>query len=257
MGSLLARLGNNIDVPATKISSPQHLEITSFATDQTVAPGTHFSLVLRYQTSGSRARVRTWRHRLQADRAHRPAEAWPDRHGDALPQGRGLLLQTAQRARPRIPEAISHRAGRGDRSVARRRERAEGHDGDDDQWGADATRRATTSSASPRNQCRSRGPSICDSWIASARSRDVAAGLIHSALSAGAYLRREWLAASPSHKGAIACLASSSATSTRPSSTSGPSSPSSSKCSATAASCRIGSEPSFSFRGGDAGWPVF
>jgi peroxiredoxin len=45
VGSLLARLGNNIDVPATKISSPQ-IEITSFATDQTVAPGTHFSLVL-------------------------------------------------------------------------------------------------------------------------------------------------------------------------------------------------------------------
>lgn len=45
VGSLLARLGNNIDVPATKISSPQ-IDITSFATDQTVAPGTHFSLVL-------------------------------------------------------------------------------------------------------------------------------------------------------------------------------------------------------------------
>ena len=45
VGSVLARLGNNIDVPATTISSPQ-IEITSFATDQTVAPGTHFSLVL-------------------------------------------------------------------------------------------------------------------------------------------------------------------------------------------------------------------
>ena len=45
VGSVLARLGNNIDVPATKISSPQ-IEITSFATDHTVAPGTHFSLVL-------------------------------------------------------------------------------------------------------------------------------------------------------------------------------------------------------------------
>jgi peroxiredoxin len=43
--SIMARLGNKIDVPATKVSSPQ-IEITSFATDTTVAPGTHFSIVL-------------------------------------------------------------------------------------------------------------------------------------------------------------------------------------------------------------------
>jgi peroxiredoxin len=45
VGSILARLGNHVDVQATKVSSPQ-LEITSFATDSTVAPGTQFSLVL-------------------------------------------------------------------------------------------------------------------------------------------------------------------------------------------------------------------
>jgi peroxiredoxin len=45
VGSILARLGNNVDVQATTVSSPQ-LEITSFATDNTVASGTHFSLVL-------------------------------------------------------------------------------------------------------------------------------------------------------------------------------------------------------------------
>ena len=45
VGSILARLGNNIDVPATKVSSPQ-IDITSFATDTVVAPGTHFSVVL-------------------------------------------------------------------------------------------------------------------------------------------------------------------------------------------------------------------
>jgi len=45
VGSILARLGNRVDVPATKVSSPQ-VEVTSFATDSTVAPGTHFSLVL-------------------------------------------------------------------------------------------------------------------------------------------------------------------------------------------------------------------
>ena len=45
VASMLARLGNKLDVPATKVSSPQ-VEITSFATDTTVAPGTHFSLVL-------------------------------------------------------------------------------------------------------------------------------------------------------------------------------------------------------------------
>ena len=45
VGSILARLGNNVEVAATKVSSPQ-VEVTSFATDSTVAPGTHFSIVL-------------------------------------------------------------------------------------------------------------------------------------------------------------------------------------------------------------------
>jgi hypothetical protein len=45
VASIMARLGHQIDVPATKVSSPQ-LEITSFATDAIVAPGSHFSIVL-------------------------------------------------------------------------------------------------------------------------------------------------------------------------------------------------------------------
>jgi peroxiredoxin len=45
VGSIMARLGNDGDVPATTVSSAQ-IEIISFATDTTVAPGTHFSLVL-------------------------------------------------------------------------------------------------------------------------------------------------------------------------------------------------------------------
>src|SRR5262249_26897615 len=45
VNSIIARLGHDVDVPATSVSSPQ-LAITSFATDRTVAPGTHFSVVL-------------------------------------------------------------------------------------------------------------------------------------------------------------------------------------------------------------------
>ena len=45
ISSILFRLGNRVGVPATKISSPK-ITITSFATDQVVAPGTHFSVVL-------------------------------------------------------------------------------------------------------------------------------------------------------------------------------------------------------------------
>jgi len=45
VGSIMARLGNTVDARATTLSSPQ-LEMTSFATDSTVAPGTQFSLVL-------------------------------------------------------------------------------------------------------------------------------------------------------------------------------------------------------------------
>ena len=45
VGSIMARLGNQVHVQATTLSSPQ-LEMTSFATDSAVAPGTQFSLVL-------------------------------------------------------------------------------------------------------------------------------------------------------------------------------------------------------------------
>ena len=43
--SIMARLGRRINVQATTISSPQ-LELTSYATDNTVAPGTQFSVVI-------------------------------------------------------------------------------------------------------------------------------------------------------------------------------------------------------------------
>jgi AhpC/TSA family protein/cytochrome c biogenesis DsbD-like protein len=43
--SMLARLGHPTDAAVTRMSSPQ-LEIAVSATDSTVAPGTHFSLVL-------------------------------------------------------------------------------------------------------------------------------------------------------------------------------------------------------------------
>ena len=45
VGSIMARLGNKVDVQATTVSSPQ-LEMTSFATDTAVASGMRFSLVL-------------------------------------------------------------------------------------------------------------------------------------------------------------------------------------------------------------------
>lgn len=45
VGSILARLGNDLAVPAMKVSSPQ-IEMTAYATDAVVSPGTHFSVVL-------------------------------------------------------------------------------------------------------------------------------------------------------------------------------------------------------------------
>jgi DsbC/DsbD-like thiol-disulfide interchange protein len=45
VGSIMARLGRDVEGKATTVSSPQ-LTITSFVTDRTVAPGTHFSVVL-------------------------------------------------------------------------------------------------------------------------------------------------------------------------------------------------------------------
>jgi hypothetical protein len=48
VASILARLENGRSAAVTRVSSPQ-LEIASFATDSTVAPGTHFSLVLDLQ----------------------------------------------------------------------------------------------------------------------------------------------------------------------------------------------------------------
>jgi DsbC/DsbD-like thiol-disulfide interchange protein len=45
MSSILVRLGRQVDAPATKIHGA-HVDVTSYATDQVAAPGTHFSLVL-------------------------------------------------------------------------------------------------------------------------------------------------------------------------------------------------------------------
>jgi peroxiredoxin len=55
ISSVLVRLGNKVSVAATKISSP-NLEITSYATDEVVAPGTQFSVVLDI-TPGPRMHV--------------------------------------------------------------------------------------------------------------------------------------------------------------------------------------------------------
>jgi hypothetical protein len=45
ISSVMVRLGNKLDAPATNIATA-HIAITTFASDQTVAPGTHFSVVL-------------------------------------------------------------------------------------------------------------------------------------------------------------------------------------------------------------------
>jgi DsbC/DsbD-like thiol-disulfide interchange protein len=55
MSSILVRLGQHIDAPATKVSGA-HVDVTSYATDQVAAPGTHFSLVLDV-TPGPRVHV--------------------------------------------------------------------------------------------------------------------------------------------------------------------------------------------------------
>jgi hypothetical protein len=45
ISSVMVRLGGRIDAPATKVAA-SHLAVTTHATDQVAAPGTHFSLVL-------------------------------------------------------------------------------------------------------------------------------------------------------------------------------------------------------------------
>ena len=45
VASIMARAGAGTAAPATKVNG-SHLELTTYATDRTVAPGTHFSLVL-------------------------------------------------------------------------------------------------------------------------------------------------------------------------------------------------------------------
>jgi hypothetical protein len=45
ISSMLVQLGRNVDAPATRVSGA-HVDITSYATDQVAAQGTHFSLVL-------------------------------------------------------------------------------------------------------------------------------------------------------------------------------------------------------------------
>jgi peroxiredoxin len=92
VSSIMARLGNHIDVHATTISSPQ-LELTSYATDDTVAPGTQFSVVVDV----------------------RPATTGRSRAVRAVPAKRGLLFQAAQRTRTGVSAVVPCRAGSRDR----------------------------------------------------------------------------------------------------------------------------------------------
>jgi len=50
VGSIMTRLGNDVEVQAATVSSPQ-LEMSSFSTDSVVAPGTVFSLVFDVRPS--------------------------------------------------------------------------------------------------------------------------------------------------------------------------------------------------------------
>jgi hypothetical protein len=45
ISSVMVRLGGRMNAPATRVSAP-HLQLTTFVTDMTVAPGTHFSVVI-------------------------------------------------------------------------------------------------------------------------------------------------------------------------------------------------------------------
>lgn len=55
MSSIWVRLGRQVNAPATKVHG-SHLDLTSYASDQIAAPGTHFSLVLDV-TPGERVHV--------------------------------------------------------------------------------------------------------------------------------------------------------------------------------------------------------
>src|ERR1700682_3023546 len=55
VSSILVRLGQHVDVQATKIDGA-HVTVTSYATDEVAAQGTHFSLVLDV-TPGPRVHV--------------------------------------------------------------------------------------------------------------------------------------------------------------------------------------------------------
>jgi DsbC/DsbD-like thiol-disulfide interchange protein len=52
---MLLRLGGELGRPATRVSAP-HLDVTTFTSDQLVAPGTHFSIVIDV-TPGRRVHV--------------------------------------------------------------------------------------------------------------------------------------------------------------------------------------------------------
>jgi Disulphide bond corrector protein DsbC/AhpC/TSA family len=55
VSSMMVRRGRKLDLPATKMTAPR-LALTTFSTDQVVAPGTHFSIVIDV-TPGRRIHV--------------------------------------------------------------------------------------------------------------------------------------------------------------------------------------------------------
>ena len=111
VGSIMARLGNKVNVQATTVSSPQ-LEMTSFATDSTVAPGTQFSLVLDVRPARG---VHVYAPGVTG---YKPialsVEAQPGlvTRGAQYPPSEDYHFKPLERTRAGLSAAVSDRAGR-------------------------------------------------------------------------------------------------------------------------------------------------
>ena len=117
VGSIMARLGNKVDVQATTRVIPA-TRVDLVCDRQHGCPRDAILSGPRCAASARSSRVRARRHRVQADRvvgrgAARSRDAWC-----AVSAVGGLPFQAVERTRAGLSAAVSDRAGRADRRVA-------------------------------------------------------------------------------------------------------------------------------------------
>jgi peroxiredoxin len=124
ISTIMIALGNAKTPAAAKRIETDHLEITSYVSDEVVAPGSLFSVVFDVKPTPAFMSTHRVRRTRSSTSVLTPTRSWPQ--GPCSIRHRRCTTSNRSTSRCRVPEAISTRAERGDEHVAGSPGRSEG-----------------------------------------------------------------------------------------------------------------------------------